>query len=310
MRQFTSHTGKGAAIVRTFYMAVNGSARSQFGLINMLGKFTGAGGVLAIAYVALRNLNNAAKELAETMKDSLEVYSRNVRDRSVEESQRISQKSRISSEEGERETLKAQIAEDVLEDLRARRDSLVKQYTNNKDAPMDFLSLGWEKTKGVFTDNYFDQKKALKEQLDEVTKQIQNQEAIKNAAKRASEKYWGQVGDELAEKIKNSPEFKALDDIFKGKWGRDEQEGDWKLYQSEAPVWLQEELAKVGKHDTIKAPNWSSFINQMDKIGGYMSTFTQNIGQDRQLDEMRKQTTKLDQIANNTKNINTKSRYA
>jgi len=198
----------------------------------------------------------------------------------------------------------------VLEDLRARRDSLVKQYTNNKDAPMDVWSLGWEKTKGVFTDNYFDQKKALKEQLDEVTKQIQNQEAIKNAAKRASEKYWGQVGDELAEKIKNSPEFKALDDIFKGKWGRDEQEGDWKLYQSEAPVWLQEELAKVGKYDTVKAPNWSSFINQMDKIGGYMSTFTQNIGQDRQLDEMRKQTTKLDQIANNTKNINTKSRYA
>lgn len=46
----------------------------------------------------------------------------------------------------------------------------------------------------------------------------------------------------------------------------------------------------------------------MDKIGGYMSGFAASIGQDRQLDELKKQTTKLNEIAVNTKN-NSTARY-
>ena len=40
----------------------------------------------------------------------------------------------------------------------------------------------------------------------------------------------------------------------------------------------------------------------MDKIGGYMSGYTQNIERDRQLDELKKQTIRLNEIAANTKN--------
>lgn len=55
----------------------------------------------------------------------------------------------------------------------------------------------------------------------------------------------------------------------------------------------------------MKRDDWSSFINAMDKIGGYMSGFVSSSGKDTVANELKRQTSKLTEIANNTKNGNT-----
>lgn len=89
---------------------------------------------------------------------------------------------------------------------------------------------------------------------------------------------------------------------------RDKEDRESYTKLSNAPMSVQDSIRNADKSTTTKREDWSSFINAMDKIGGYMSGFAASIGQDRQLDELKKQTTKLNEIAVNTKN-NSTARY-
>lgn len=100
--------------------------------------------------------------------------------------------------------------------------------------------------------------------------------------------------------------LKALtDDLQKRISGALAEESQWRKV-----VEYEEKPQKVQEPKTSKAPDLSKYVNQLDRIGGYMGRFTANlanIGVDKQLDELKKQTVELQEIANNTKDST--SRY-
>lgn len=95
------------------------------------------------------------------------------------------------------------------------------------------------------------------------------------------------------------------------------EDADYKQYQtklSNAPMWLQEEIAGAGKKpspETVMVSKPDSFIrnqiSSLDRIGGYTSNLV-NAQTSPELTEMKKQSAKLEQIAENTKK--TSARYA